>query len=88
MSIKLIPMKCPCCGANMNIFDSDKIASPPPLTCAYCNTQFIIDHGELRKYEASDTAVFYADNRIVEIADKFARNERLCFLLKYVRTLE
>lgn len=65
MSIKLIPMKCPCCGANMNIFDSDKIASPPPLTCAYCNTQFVIDHGELCKYEVSDTAVFYADNKKV-----------------------
>lgn len=49
----------------MNIFDSDKSASPPQLTCTYCNTQFVIDHGELCKYEVSDTAVFYADNKKV-----------------------
>ena len=69
MSIKLIPMKCPCCGANMNIFDSDKSASPPPLVCAYCNTQFVVDHGELCKREAPDTAIFYTDNKkILEVS--------------------
>lgn len=83
MSIKLIPMKCPCCGARI-----ENVDSPLSVTCAYCDTQFIIDHGELHEYEVSDASVFYADNRIVEIVNKFARNERLCFLSKYVRLLE
>lgn len=60
MSIKLIPMKCPCCGASI-----ENVGSLPSVTCTYCDTKFIIDHGELRKYEASDTAVFYADNKKV-----------------------
>lgn len=60
MSIKLIPMKRPCCGASI-----ENVGSLPSVTCTYCDTQFIIDHGELRKYEASDTAVFYADNKKV-----------------------
>lgn len=69
MSIKLIPMKCPCCGASMHVFDSDKSTSPPPIECTYCNTQFIVDHGELCKREAPDTAVFYADNRkVIEVS--------------------
>lgn len=60
MSIKLIPMKCPCCGASI-----ENVDSPLSVTCTYCDTKFIIDHGELRKYEASDTAVLYADNKKV-----------------------
>lgn len=49
----------------MHVFDSDKSASPPPIECTYCNTQFIVDYGELCKREAPDTAVFYADNKKV-----------------------
>ena len=62
MSIKLIPMKCPYCGANI-----ENVNSSPFVTCAYCDTEFIVDHGELCKYEAPDVSVLYADNRPMEV---------------------
>lgn len=71
MSIKIIPMKCPNCGANIKIEEDKRISF-----CPYCGSRLLIDDDNKKYYDIKLDQHIQNDAEIEEIRAKDNANKR------------